>query len=162
MDYRVMGYQFLIAPCEAAQDRNTAWPQPFPVTDSLRQALKERDELDKWQRGEWLPPDTRSPSISYSLDDLVGELSIGELFALIDFRVEDAFAEREAPPPSSLTSAQKRKPEKPYKLLQGVRDAADHVACQNDTATMEKFLKRFPQDQRAVLEAYIAQKAAAP
>jgi hypothetical protein len=110
-------------------------------------------------KGELPWPQVQSPSISYRLDDQVGEISIGELLALIDTRVESGFAEREyAPRRGNLSYPSKLKP---HELSQGVRDAADYVARKNDPAMLEKFLgkfPKFPQDQRAVIEAYLAQR----
>jgi len=129
------------------------WPQ---ASNSLRRTLKEQDGIRKWPIEGRLPPLLMSsPSISYRPDDQVGDISMGELLSLIDFRVESAFAEREAPPARAYAS----KP-KPYELSQNVRDAVDYIVKRGDEAELRQFLGSKPKDELAAIQAYLGRRAA--
>jgi hypothetical protein len=126
------------------------------VTDSLRRTLKEQDDIRKWLAEGTLPPlKIQSPSISYCLDDQVGEISIAELLSLIDFRVETAFAERAstAPPPA-------RKPARPYELPAATRAAVDHIIKHGNEAELREFLAHKPQHEREAIHARLARSVA--
>jgi hypothetical protein len=122
-------------------------------TDSLKRVLQEQDEL---RNGIFLPRPKATPSIGYSLDHPVADLSLGELLNIIDFQIAGhAFVARE--PISSVKS----KPAKSCELSQSLRDVVDYIVEQRDEAELRRFLQRFPKHQAAAIEAYVAQKIVA-